>query len=83
MINDDLTDDESCPPVNSVGNDDSALDPEEMLVCTASYTVTEADMGRGTVSNTASAVADEIQSSVDSIVLHKDPELIFQDGFDY
>jgi len=82
QINDDLTEDEFCPPVNSVGDEDSALDPEEMIVCTASYAVTQADIDRGRVSNNASAVADGIESNVSSIALVRDAEIIFRNNFE-
>jgi LysM repeat protein len=45
-----------CPDVNTVGNLDNNLDVNESLVCVSSYTITQADLDRGSVTsvNTAS-----------------------------
>ena len=64
-----VTDDKtavSCPAVNSVGNLDDFLNPGEAIVCTAAYTVGEADVGVGEVVNTAFATVDSVDSNVDS-----------------
>ena len=55
-----VTDDKAtvtCPAVSTVGNRDGLLDPGEALTCTASYTVTQADLDAGKVTNTATASA--------------------------
>ncbi len=67
-INDDLTADESCPALGTVGNGDGALDPGESIVCSASYTVTQADIDVGSVANTASASAGGTTSNDSSAV---------------
>jgi hypothetical protein len=54
-IDDDRTANESCPAMTTVGNGDSFLDPEETIVCIATYTVTLADLTSGAVTNTATA----------------------------
>jgi LPXTG-site transpeptidase (sortase) family protein len=55
-----------CPNVNTVGNLDGFLDPGESLTCTASHTVTQADLNAGSVTNLASASAGGITSNSDS-----------------
>lgn len=54
-IDDDLATDEACPAVTTVGNGDNLLDVAETIVCTASYTITQADLDAGSVTNTATA----------------------------
>jgi len=46
----------TCPAVNTVGNLDASLDPNEPLNCTGVYPITQADLDKGSVSfvNTAS-----------------------------
>jgi uncharacterized repeat protein (TIGR01451 family) len=55
----------SCPAVTTVGNNDSFLDPGEAVTCTASYTITQADLNNGSVTNTARASAGEVLSPED------------------
>ena len=40
--------------VAATGNNDANLDPGETVICTASYTVTQADIDAGEVTNNAS-----------------------------
>ncbi len=65
-VADNRASDESCPAVTTVGNLDAFLDPGESLTCTASHTVTQADLDAGSVTNTASASADGTTSNTDS-----------------
>ena len=65
-IDDDQATDESCPAVSTVGNFDANLDPGESLTCTASYTVTQADLNAGSVTNIADASADGTSSPTDT-----------------
>jgi uncharacterized repeat protein (TIGR01451 family) len=63
-----VTDDKAtvtCPNVNTVGNLDGFLDPGESFTCTASYSIVQADLNNGTVTNTATASADGTQSNQD------------------
>ena len=65
-ISDDLTSDEACPAVSTVGNNDSNLDVGETITCSASYSVTQADIDNGSVDNTATASAAGTSSNPDS-----------------
>ncbi|MEX2624383.1 MAG: S8 family serine peptidase, partial [Acidimicrobiia bacterium] len=54
-VGDDKSTDETCPDVDTVGNNDEFLDPSESITCTASYTITQPDLDNGSVTNTAFA----------------------------
>src|SRR6185312_15684032 len=56
-IADDKSTDEACPNVNTVGNLDAFLDPGESITCTASFTISQADINAGSVTNKATASA--------------------------
>ncbi len=68
-IDDDLTSDESCPAVTTVGDNDGDLDPGESVTCGATYTITQADLDAGQVENVASASADGITSNEDGVTV--------------
>ena len=53
----------TCPEVNTVGNKDTALDLNEMLVCTSAYTITQADLDKGSVTTIAMATVNGINSN--------------------
>ena len=65
-VADDKADDKSCPDVTSVGNGDAYLDPGESITCTASYTITQADLNAGSVTNIATASAGGTSSDPDT-----------------
>src|SRR4051794_24176174 len=65
-VADDRASDESCPALGTVGNGDGFLDPGESVTCTATYTVTQADLDAGSVTNIASATADGTTSNTDT-----------------
>ena len=44
--------------VSGIGNGDANFDPGEVVVCTGSYTVTQADLDAGSITNTAEADGD-------------------------
>ncbi len=55
----------TCPAVSTVGNMDGFLDPGEMIVCSTTRTITQADLNSGQVLNLATASADGTDSNED------------------
>jgi uncharacterized repeat protein (TIGR01451 family) len=53
----------ACPNVNTVGNNDAFLDPGEQVTCTATHSVTQADLNNGSLTNTARASAGGTHSN--------------------
>lgn len=53
----------TCPPLTTVGNQDEYLDQNETIVCTAAYTITDADVNAGSVSSLATATFGGISSN--------------------
>ena len=51
--------------VTAVGNNDANLDPGETVICTATYTVTQADIDAGAVTNNAEATGDPAGGTLD------------------
>ncbi|MDQ3280708.1 MAG: DUF11 domain-containing protein, partial [Acidobacteriota bacterium] len=60
----------SCPSTTTVGDLDNFLDPGESVTCTATYTVTGADVTAGSVTNVATASADGVTSPSDSVTVN-------------
>ena len=56
----------TCPSTNTVGNNDLFLDPGEKITCTKSYSITQADLNAGSISNKATASAGGTQSNEDT-----------------
>ena len=55
-ITDDIASDESCPDVGSVGYSITELNVGEQITCTASHTITQADLDAGSVTGPGDAV---------------------------
>ncbi len=68
-----ITDDRatvSCPALDGIGNLDVFLDPGESVTCTATYTITDADIIARSVTNTASATVYGVTSNIDSVTVN-------------
>ena len=67
-----VTDDKAtvlCPSLTTVGNGDAFLDPREQVTCTASHTVTQADLNAGQVTNRATAAAGGVASNQSTVTV--------------
>jgi uncharacterized repeat protein (TIGR01451 family) len=67
-----VTDDRTtvvCPAVTTVGDLDGFLDPGESITCTATYTITAADVAAFSVTNTATASAGGATSNTDQVTV--------------
>lgn len=53
----------TCPEINTIGNKDNALDPNEILICTSTYTITQADLNKGSVTTISMASVNGINSN--------------------
>jgi uncharacterized repeat protein (TIGR01451 family) len=69
VINDDLTTNETCPALSSIGNNDNFFNPGEVIVCTASYVTTSADVTANSITNVASASAGSTTSTTASVTV--------------
>ena len=70
-VTDDVTGDEACPPVPA------SLAPGELVTCTGTYNITQADVDAGSVTNTASGTAldpgdQTVTSNEDSVTIVRD-----------
>lgn len=52
-----------CPAITAVGNGNDRLDPGEVVECTGDYLLTQADLDRGAVQNTAVATVYTVNSN--------------------
>ena len=68
VVDSDISTDEVCPAVNTVGNNDDNLDPDEVIVCTSTYTVVQADIDNGSITNTATASGDGGQVTTNTVL---------------
>ena len=56
----------TCQDVNTVGNADANFDPSEVIPCTGTYSITQADLDAGSVANSATATVGGTTSNVAS-----------------
>ena len=63
----------TCPALSTVGNNDSFLDPGEAVTCTASYTITQADLNNRSVTNMAKASVGGTNSNEDKVTVTLTP----------
>ncbi|MHB8882890.1 MAG: beta strand repeat-containing protein, partial [Thermodesulfovibrionales bacterium] len=75
-VSDDKSGDELCPALSTVGDLDDYLDPGESITCTASYTVTAADVTAKSVTNVASATAAGVTSQTATKTVYLAPDLM-------
>jgi uncharacterized repeat protein (TIGR01451 family) len=59
----------SCPAVNTVGDLDNDLDPNETITCVAIYTVTPEDVSAGSITNRATAIVAGVRSEPAGLTL--------------
>jgi len=53
----------TCPELNTIGNLDAVFDVNEILICTSDYTITQADLDKGSVTSIATATVSGINSN--------------------
>jgi len=53
----------ACPEVNTIGNLDAVFDINEVVACTSSYTITQADLDKGSVTNITTATVNGVNSN--------------------
>jgi len=53
----------TCPPTNTVGNKNDALDPAETIGCNSAYPLTQSDLDKGSVTLIVSATLNGVNSA--------------------
>jgi LysM repeat protein len=66
----------TCPTINTVGNLDGNLDPNETIDCKFDYVVTQADLDKGSVTNIATATVSGINSNSVTTTISKAPPAV-------
>ena len=69
LISDDKTT-VQCPDLTTIGNKNSFLDGGESITCTSSYTITQADLDTGSVTNVVTAKVGAVNSNTTSAVVN-------------
>ncbi len=76
VISDNLTSNESCPALSTIGDLDNFFDPGESIVCSATYTIVQADADSGSVTNVATASAGGATSAPDDVTITYSPPVL-------
>ncbi len=76
VIADDRSSDESCPALSTIGDFDNFFDPGESITCSATYTITAADVSAGSVTNIATASAGGATSPSDTVTITYEPPVL-------
>ena len=53
----------TCPEVKTIGNGDVNFDANEMITCTSNYTITQADLDKGSLTNIVTATINGVSSN--------------------
>ena len=86
-ISDDKIASVTCPALSTIGNGDNYFNKDESITCTFSYSITDADVTAGSVTNTASAFVDPygaspaVTSNPDYVTITYSPTLVFISDF--
>ncbi len=65
-----------CPEVTTVGNLDAVFDVNETLICTSEYTVTQADLDKGSVTIITTATVNGINSTASTTTVSTTPPAV-------
>lgn len=76
VISDNLTSNESCPALSTIGDFDNFFDPGESITCSATYTILQADATAGSVNNVATASAGGATSAPDNVTITYSPPVL-------
>lgn len=70
LITDDKAATVQCPDLTTIGNKDAFLDSTESLTCTSSYSITQADIDAGSITNVVTARVGAVNSNTTSAVVN-------------
>ncbi len=68
----------TCPAMNTVGNFDASLDINETVVCTSTYTITQADLDKGSVTTLTTANVGGVNSNQVTTTVPMSPPAILK-----
>lgn len=76
LISDDRSNNETCPALSTIGDLDNFFDPGESIICSATYTITAADVTAGSATNIATASAGGATSPSDTVTITYSPPVL-------